>query len=220
MEQTIELKEGIYTGELKDGLPHGSGKLQLSDTRTFEGQWKEGKRHGTGHYSHIWRRDYDGLECVLVHHKCGIWTDDILSGVIWEYRFEEDINEKTTEQCVYQDEYGLVLLGINREGKMIGLLAEQMDKLAISYDRGMFSYRDKKSWGKLIRNGHTYIGQFSSYEDRPYYAEDYIPHGFCIEMDDENIIYAGMYDMGEYKGAGVFWSNDVNNRFKMVYKVL
>jgi len=120
MEMTIEYQNGIYTGEVKDGLPHGNGTLKIDDSETFVGSWKEGKRHGAGHHSRISRHDYDGLETALVYHQYGIWTDDVLSGVVWEYRYEEDMSEKTTESCIFQDEYGLVLLGIDRKGKLIG----------------------------------------------------------------------------------------------------
>ena len=61
---TIEYDGGRYTGELKDGIPHGKGTLnyqpagrslasqdQMSRTRRlekFEGQWQDGVRHGYG----------------------------------------------------------------------------------------------------------------------------------------------------------------------------
>ena len=48
MEMTIEYQNGIYTGEVKDGLPHGNGILKISDSKTFEGYWQEGKRKGAG----------------------------------------------------------------------------------------------------------------------------------------------------------------------------
>ena len=44
MELTIEYQNGIYTGEVKDGVPHGHGTLKISDSETFEGYWQEGKR--------------------------------------------------------------------------------------------------------------------------------------------------------------------------------
>lgn len=197
MEQIIEYKNGIYTGEVENGVPHG-----------------------VGHYSHISTHDYDGLECRFVYHKRGIWTNDVLSGVVWEYLHEDATTEKTTESCVFQDEYGLVLLGIDRDGKLIGTLAKELTELKISYDRGMICRQDRRSWGKVIRDGHTFIGQFSSEKESPYYADDYVPHGFCIEMEDSELIYCGMFDMGERKGAGVIPSDDSDTPFTMSFQVI
>ncbi len=63
---SIVLNGGTYTGELKNGLPHGFGKLvygndprQQSDyhyyrimpkgvQKTYEGSWENGKKHGSG----------------------------------------------------------------------------------------------------------------------------------------------------------------------------
>lgn len=221
MEMTIEYQNGIYTGEVKDGLPHGNGTLKISDSKTFEGYWQEGKRQGVGHYSQIWRRDYDGLECARVHHRRGIWTDDDISGVVWEYWYEEDINEKTSETCVFEDEdYGLELLGIDRNGKLIGVLAEPLKNLYPQDDRRMLCQKGNRSWGKLLRDGHTFIGQFSSEMESPYYADDYIPHGFCIELKDDELIYCGMFDMGERKGPGVTPSTDTDSDYKMDFQII
>lgn len=221
MEMTMEYKKGTYTGEVKDGVPHGYGTLQISDSETFEGYWQEGKRWGIGHYSQIWSHDFDGLDCRRVLHRRGVWKDDDITGVIWEYFYEEDIDEKTKESCVFEDdEYGLELLGIDRSGKLIGVLAEPLKKLFVQDDRRMLCQKGNKSWGKLFYNGHLFIGQFSSEDESPYYADDYVPHGFCIEMEDEKLIYCGMFDMGERKGVGVIPSENAETPFAFEFQII
>ena len=37
-----------YTGEMKDGRPHGNGRLERRDGEVFEGQWVAGRLHGQG----------------------------------------------------------------------------------------------------------------------------------------------------------------------------
>lgn len=50
---TIEYWEGTYTGQLKDGIPHGKGTLVWPDGRgKYEGEWFEGNWHGEGTYTH------------------------------------------------------------------------------------------------------------------------------------------------------------------------
>lgn len=59
---TIDFAGGTYTGELKNGLPHGTGTWIFRSTAetsafgeirnvveiSYEGEWKEGRRHGIG----------------------------------------------------------------------------------------------------------------------------------------------------------------------------
>ncbi len=37
-----------YTGDTKDGLPHGRGTLNYPDGQIFVGSWKDGRKHGLG----------------------------------------------------------------------------------------------------------------------------------------------------------------------------
>lgn len=38
----------VYTGELKNGVIHGNGKIIFDSGVTYEGQWDNGRMHGTG----------------------------------------------------------------------------------------------------------------------------------------------------------------------------
>lgn len=219
MEQTMQYQKGIYTGQTENGLPHGVGRLEISDTQTFEGEWKEGKRHGVGHYSHISERDYDGIDSILVYHQRGVWTDDVLSGVVWEYRYEEDLSEKLGETCTFRDALGMELLGIDRDGNLIGQFAQILGDLEVRWNRGIFTRNGNRSWGKLERGDSLFIGQLSSHEERPYYAEDYLPHGFCVELQGGRPVYCGMFDMGQRKGPGVIPSDDADSRFALQFKI-
>ena len=46
--EKINLENGIYEGEVKDGVPHGKGKSTLSDGSIYEGNFKDGFPHGKG----------------------------------------------------------------------------------------------------------------------------------------------------------------------------
>ncbi len=75
---TIEFKNGSYTGEVKNGLPHGYGvfifkeaestpsALQSRGDKQYEGYWKDGKMHGEGII-----RYPDG------HAKTGTWQEGV-----------------------------------------------------------------------------------------------------------------------------------------------
>ncbi len=48
VEGEIELDEGIYTGQLLDGIPSGEGTWEHPDGSNYEGHWQEGLAHGYG----------------------------------------------------------------------------------------------------------------------------------------------------------------------------
>ena len=52
-ERTIPWMKGSYTGQVKEGVPWGHGRLQLTDGSGYEGEWQIGKPHGRGiiHYA-------------------------------------------------------------------------------------------------------------------------------------------------------------------------
>lgn len=41
-------KNGIYEGDLENNMPHGRGKLRMSQTEYYDGEWKHGAYHGIG----------------------------------------------------------------------------------------------------------------------------------------------------------------------------
>lgn len=40
--------DGVYVGEMQDGMRHGRGKFTFVDGHVFEGGWKNDKKHGRG----------------------------------------------------------------------------------------------------------------------------------------------------------------------------
>ena len=41
-------REGIYTGQIKNGKKHGQGKMTYNNGDVYEGQWIDNKKHGKG----------------------------------------------------------------------------------------------------------------------------------------------------------------------------
>jgi len=77
---TIEFSNGIYKGEVKNGVPEGygvfvytraesaMGGLQSGTSRQYEGYWKNGKMHGEG-----------TLTYPNGHTKRGIWVEGVFT---------------------------------------------------------------------------------------------------------------------------------------------
>ena len=51
VQQSLQLPDGQYVGEVKDGLPHGMGTLTYNpghERKLYEGTWLNGEFHGKG----------------------------------------------------------------------------------------------------------------------------------------------------------------------------
>ncbi|MGM0652621.1 MAG: ATP-binding cassette domain-containing protein [Bacillota bacterium] len=70
--QNIKWKGGKYTGQLKDNVPHGSGRLLLPDGTKYEGEWDEGVPHGRGKLIYANGDVYKGFFLKGKRHGYGI----------------------------------------------------------------------------------------------------------------------------------------------------
>jgi hypothetical protein len=57
----IEYAKGTYTGELRNGEPHGTGVLRLNNGDRYEGEFREGLIQGQGTYTWADGRTYSGM---------------------------------------------------------------------------------------------------------------------------------------------------------------
>ena len=77
---------GKYIGEIKNGLPHGQGKLYYVHGGKYIGEWNCGERHGLGSY-----RYSDGRISFGTYHKGkknGIMTIKCPNGDTYEGTFK------------------------------------------------------------------------------------------------------------------------------------
>jgi len=65
-DETITYAGAVYTGEIKDGLPHGKGTATFADGEKYVGEYKDGKRHGKGTM----------FDPTTGKSKSGQWKDD------------------------------------------------------------------------------------------------------------------------------------------------
>lgn len=72
---TLKSSDGsVYEGECKDGIRHGQGIYTWVSGNRYEGAWKEGKRHGKGKLVHASGAVYDGNFSDGLEHGRGIMT--------------------------------------------------------------------------------------------------------------------------------------------------
>ncbi len=63
-----------YEGQWKDGLKHGNGKFTWEDGGAYEGQWKDGLMHGNGKYTFKSGNTYEGQFENEKRHGNGKYT--------------------------------------------------------------------------------------------------------------------------------------------------
>ncbi len=85
-----KMKDGTYTGELKDGVPHGQGKWTRPAGEEYVGEWENGDFNGHGTWS--------GLD----DHYVGEWKDNLLHGK-GVYTYEGHVWDATFKKGVFQE---------------------------------------------------------------------------------------------------------------------
>lgn len=87
-----ELKDGTYTGELKDGIPNGQGRWTNLAGEEYFGEWKNGDFNGYGTWSGIDDHYVGEWKDNLLHGK-GVYTHD---GHVWDAIFKEGVFQEGT----------------------------------------------------------------------------------------------------------------------------
>lgn len=65
-------KNVLYYGEVKDGMPHGKGTMTWYQTKSYAGDWVNGKRNGLGKY--VANSTSDRKETKITYD--GAWKND------------------------------------------------------------------------------------------------------------------------------------------------
>ena len=68
--------EEKYEGEIKDGKRHGRGVMKYANRSEYDGQWKDGKRHGRGvfEYANGGRTDGEWKDVTGSGRGVFVWT--------------------------------------------------------------------------------------------------------------------------------------------------
>jgi hypothetical protein len=101
-DQPIRFAKGAYTGELLDGQPHGTGRLEFDNGDLYRGEFAEGRFHGTGTYLWAHGARYEGEFRNGSMHGEGVYTasDGTRIAGTWrngEFADEEEPKRKELE---------------------------------------------------------------------------------------------------------------------------
>ena len=94
-----------YEGDFKDGVKHGTGRYTWANGRVYEGDWRDGKRHGSGVYKNV----------LGVKFKQE-WQDDMLLSETIDGEALAGKVMKGAASCVAMSVGRSILKGNNRRG--------------------------------------------------------------------------------------------------------
>ncbi|MFO8192853.1 MAG: ATP-binding cassette domain-containing protein [Bacillota bacterium] len=99
--QSIPWMGGKYAGVLKNGVPHGRGRLIMPDGTRYDGEWNEGKPHGKGTMVFDSGAAYRGNFVKGQRNGYGIYArpdGKKLKGLWKEGQFVEPVEEPQTKE--------------------------------------------------------------------------------------------------------------------------
>ena len=192
----------IYTGEVVNGLPDGSGIFYGLDGYKYEGNWKNGKQHGFGKqifaehdtnncssyegYFEIGVKSGNGtLKWKSGENYEGNWADDLKSGYGIQYYSD---GEKYEGYWKNNKQHGF--------GKQSFAHNDEYERL--SYE-GFFEIGVRSGNGTLKwEGGEKYEGHF---------AEN-VRSGFGIDYYSYGTKYIGNWENDKEHGDGILYASD------------
>ena len=187
-----------YTGELKNGVPHGRGTMIYERSDSYYGNWKDGKRDGQGEMSYHNYRDYNIMDIYK-----GEWKDDKKEGT-GTMKYKTKYYETLPDTFYYEgkwkndNEHGM---GIHRW--------EYGDYFKTTWEDGE---ADTRGILKMtLENGDIYEGEVHNY-DLGDWQEDF-PDGKGKMIYKNGAVYHGKWINGVPQGAATtpdVWTSDAD----------
>ncbi|XP_050465644.1 alsin [Cataglyphis hispanica] len=182
-------KDAIYTGRWLNGKPHGSGKLEWSDGRTYIGQFHKGVLHGTGKMEIPMHGIYEGQ--WKDGQQNGYGTMKYINGDFYEGYFKDGLPHGH---------------GVKKEGHFMASLASvYIGEWAAGLKQGygimddiMTGEKYLGSWSNGMKHGNGLIVTLDGiYYEGAFTQDVLMGHGVMVFED-------GTHYEGEFKSAGIF----------------
>jgi hypothetical protein len=177
-----KIKGGIYEGQLKDGKRHGYGSYTDANGNKYEGQFKDGKRHGYGidEYTFVLNHKYKSK-----YKYVGDWKNDKKHG---QGAYTNSTNGNYERELKESSKY----IGEFKDGEENGYgVCTWSDG---SKYIGEFKDGEKNGYGTYtLPNDYKYVGQWKDDEE----------NGYGTETSDYGH-YVGEFKEGIPSGNGIF----------------
>ncbi len=183
---TIPYKSGVYSGYISDGLPNGTGELNLPNGEKYIGSFADGEFNGPGVYHYLDGSSYDGMwfEGAIYGYGTLTFADN-------SYIYANFVDGEPQGSCIYQNAEGDVYEGELKDGKRTGkgrFLWANGDRYEGNYVDG-----EREGSGKYTyANGDSYEGEWIAS----------VPNGKGV-MIVGGVKYEGLFVQGIIEGEGV-----------------
>lgn len=201
-------KGSLYSGNYKEGMYNGKGKLELPCGDSYVGEFEDGEYNGYGEYFYVngsklsgyWK--YNNLEYgTMALSNGGVYTCSLKNGtlsdpIVYTYSNGDEYvgewkDEKHHGKGTYTYASGAKYIGEFKDNKFHG----QGIMVYISGNIYESEWNDDVSngQGKIVyKNGGTYVGEW----------EDFKPNGQGTLTDPIGDVYVGNFKDGVIKGQG------------------
>lgn len=182
---TMPYKSGVYEGYVSNGLPNGTGELNLPNGEKYVGSFADGEFNGPGVYHYLDGSKYDGVWFEGTIHGFGTLTLADGSSIYANF-----IDGEPQGTCSYQNASGDIYEGELKDGKRSGngrFLWANGDIYEGNYVDG-----EREGEGKYTyANGDSYSGEWIAS----------VPNGEGVMIIGGDK-YTGIFVQGVLEGAG------------------
>jgi len=220
----------VYEGEFRYGVYHGYGK-ESNSLYEYSGEYKEGKRHGTGTLVAHVRNIYPELfkDGNMSYTYTGNWVEGLMEGsanetLLWHSE-KEDISSSFTGNF-HQNRRngsgklslfdGTVVEGSWRWGKPIDVNNDKQftSKWRMTYVNG--DVYDGKCYNRKKENTSGSDGFDNLWRQG---APDLTPHGDgTLFYAYSNDVYCGQFNMGERHGSGMYIDQEKGEEYDGMWR--
>lgn len=179
-------EEPVYTGPLKEGLPHGFGIQRWPDGSSFQGTFSEGKRHGNGAVYFVDEGTFEGqwqndqiVQGIHIYLSSSAYKTYIGQFLNWRPHGYGCLTFK--DQSTYEGQFD------NGYFQGYGVLITSK----FTYEGEWINGR-KDGWGILSKPNATYQG----------YWKVGVRHGLGFSTEEKSS-YQGYWENGKKSGYGV-----------------
>ena len=195
-----------YSGEWKNNVRHGTGKMYYSNGTIYSGEWKNDSIHGEGimeykdgrQYEGVWTDKFTGKG--IIYYPNNIVYEGIWSG---EYRDPNGTGKMTYEKTNAEYE------GNWKNGLKHGHGVESYDG-EISYKGEWFENKKNGMGIYIFENGDIYEGEMKN---------DNIHGKGTLTLDNRNVIYKGIWK-NETDGEGLIQYINKHETYEGTWKNL
>lgn len=233
----IQYDDGAkYVGSLHNGFFDGYGKMNYKGGLIYEGEWKQGYRHGKGifkdsnhpqyFFSGIFKDNYpNGIGITVTNDSPDTLSGNFVSGykhgfikktspngtVVWQkYKVDtleyDHLTKIDSGYCVN----GNCKTGKGKMFRSDGVLFEGDIKNGMADGMGTFTFKDGTHTGEAKNNKRNGVGK-TVWSDGHFYVGNYkddIRSGEGTMQFSENEYYKGHFENGRYNGLGKFHFKD------------